>query len=588
MLQARNIEDDALKALEPFKCTTQSHFLSESRFPGSRFGFGALNADMRTALTRDIQDLKSLREKALDDVRSHFEHMLKAVQSRRESLAPIHGLPRLILDMIFQDAGEQGLDYRTCSTVTHVCGYWRNAALRSHRMWFRLDLKSIPIALAKEFIARSKKAPLIFSIANWDPAHRQLCRSHISRIRELVIDNCRYYYRLDPEWLRDISALNLHAFTIKYDGGQGRHLSEFIRKAPTLCELRMHGILRLPRVSGSYKNLKILEIVCSEDYSDDENNFLVVFRQSPLLEVFHCSCTATRLFQITSKVSEAKSKLIPMRKLRTLHLALYYVEIAFILRHIATPLDMKLTLTGIISRETRRPPTAEFLPRDPRCLPCLSKTSRFKVDEEGIRAFADPMTECFAAISITDNYTGDSDAIRNRVEDVARGFEISILRSFCVSRTPASVRELWVERADVTDQESLSLQVSDIVQTLWHLPQLYKLTVDDWGQDLLQCIQHQSAQSSISICPVVEVLSIRNMKIKASRLERFLDSFVKLRTLEDFAGSFLQTASSELPISTLEKMRRAGFDSSVTIVSRDGKRKVEYDSEIEEWKRIDA
>ncbi|KAJ8580063.1 hypothetical protein M405DRAFT_802319 [Rhizopogon salebrosus TDB-379] len=100
----------------------------------------------------------------IDDQLATLAESMRALRSRRNSLAPIACLPPEILVTVFKLIVEKGWyrtyrrNYHYC-TVTHVCRHWRRVALECPGLWAFINGTSTRwIGLMLE---RSKKAPLV-------------------------------------------------------------------------------------------------------------------------------------------------------------------------------------------------------------------------------------------------------------------------------------------------------------------------------------------------------------------------------------------------------------------------------------------
>ncbi|KZT12621.1 uncharacterized protein LAESUDRAFT_8622 [Laetiporus sulphureus 93-53] len=135
--------------------------------------------------------------KRIDDEIAQLKQTIHILSRRRNGLAPANGLPAELLADIFTrnasayDArlGEQ--DDLSWARVSHVCRYWRNAALETPRMWTRITVKSEP--WTRLLLERTKNLPLVahFDVPV-DSSHPRmsgfrLLAMNSPRLRELTI-----------------------------------------------------------------------------------------------------------------------------------------------------------------------------------------------------------------------------------------------------------------------------------------------------------------------------------------------------------------------------------------------------------------
>lgn len=127
---------------------------------------------------------------------------LHTTRRSRNAVNLASALPFEILCIVFalvQSFDDDPWDPRTCKwiRVSHVCAYWRSAAINDASLWTYLDFR-LPLLLVELFFERSKTAPLSISInsrhefVGTHPAHAHpefvtKVMSQMHRIRSLVI-----------------------------------------------------------------------------------------------------------------------------------------------------------------------------------------------------------------------------------------------------------------------------------------------------------------------------------------------------------------------------------------------------------------
>ena len=146
--------------------------------------------------TISAQSRDRLRQTIIDEIKSS-EASIRALKSRRNTLAPISRLPFEILTTIFAILSELAWNERSVPLewirVAHVCRRWREAALDYPRFWSHIDFTKLTPAGLGEILARAKMAPLHLEadVGRWlfKPAEAlgtQL-EAHISHTRHLSI-----------------------------------------------------------------------------------------------------------------------------------------------------------------------------------------------------------------------------------------------------------------------------------------------------------------------------------------------------------------------------------------------------------------
>ena len=146
--------------------------------------------------TISAQSRDRLPQTINDEIKSS-EASIRALKSRRNTLAPISRLPFEILTTIFAILSELAWNERPTHLewirVAHVCRRWREAALDYPRFWSHIGFTKLTPAGLAEILARAKMAPLHLEadVGRWwtkpvEALGTQL-EAHISHTRHLSI-----------------------------------------------------------------------------------------------------------------------------------------------------------------------------------------------------------------------------------------------------------------------------------------------------------------------------------------------------------------------------------------------------------------
>jgi hypothetical protein len=184
---------------------------------------------------------------------------------------PVYRVPVEVLSMIFQH-GTKGDPYSFPTLVSHVCSWWRDAAIRTPRLW-----KSVKFTDQKSFeractwLNRSRGCPLEIDIGplDWDPPQLfpdiiSLILNHVGRWERLAIfpPVCDYIYYFFDQWLTNASpALLLRDLEIVIDEelvSEG-HIPMSPMLFPQLSTLALYGC-PTDRVSMTFMQLQRLEL----------------------------------------------------------------------------------------------------------------------------------------------------------------------------------------------------------------------------------------------------------------------------------------------------------------------------------------
>jgi hypothetical protein len=151
------------------------------------------------SLTMDANPRDHLRQaidSQINSVKESIRESLRALNQRRNELAPISSLPtEIITDIILLASAKRdgfGLEWLN---VAHVCRQWRDIALNKRLFWSHIDFTNLTLAGLAEILARAKEAPLHLEAKvvshSWDEARYSAfgkeLQAHVSHIRHLDI-----------------------------------------------------------------------------------------------------------------------------------------------------------------------------------------------------------------------------------------------------------------------------------------------------------------------------------------------------------------------------------------------------------------
>ncbi|KIK01161.1 hypothetical protein K443DRAFT_576640 [Laccaria amethystina LaAM-08-1] len=141
----------------------------------------------------EIQKTVDVARRRIDQDIERLEGAIRALKSRRNSLAGISRFPTEILSRIFIccaatcERGEPAQLTMDWVKVTHVSRHWRTVAIGCPRLWTTLVFTQP--RWVEEMLKRSKMAPLVIDarVGSKSTEAVQLAMDHISRVRELSI-----------------------------------------------------------------------------------------------------------------------------------------------------------------------------------------------------------------------------------------------------------------------------------------------------------------------------------------------------------------------------------------------------------------
>jgi F-box-like len=152
----------------------------------------------------DLAESHSRLLRSLDNDIESLEVSIRALKSRRNSLAPISRLPPETMATIFSFVSSPGIpilpspnakpDRLVWLRVAHVCHLWREIALNQPRFWSHIDFAVLTSAGTAEMLVRAKTAPLFLEAEithHWEMARisafQEEVGAHISHTAHLTI-----------------------------------------------------------------------------------------------------------------------------------------------------------------------------------------------------------------------------------------------------------------------------------------------------------------------------------------------------------------------------------------------------------------
>ena len=142
----------------------------------------------------DMEGSSDHFQKAIDDELNSLEKSARALELRRNALAPISCLPPETLAAIFSflslprdhvriRTGDEE-DNLAWLRVTHVCHRWREIALNQPRFWSHIDFNALTLDGVMEVLSRSKMAPLEvqadLTYTHWEDARLAAFREQLA------------------------------------------------------------------------------------------------------------------------------------------------------------------------------------------------------------------------------------------------------------------------------------------------------------------------------------------------------------------------------------------------------------------------
>ena len=280
--------------------------------------------------------------------------------------------------------------------ATHVCRYWRIAALDNPLLWSHVSATSV--LKARVFFERSKRVPLDVCISSPDDveAMLNLLRSHSARVRSLHVETsdlpttAQYLVHLSQMQVPILASFHLEGPELSSsDSGTTRFLhalqsrcgqEHWTSPMPFLRHLHIHT-LGIPWEASLYQNLSVLDLRAPEMPSPSITRLLNILRQCPDLESF---ALQTSMFSEQPVSATNAESMVCLPRLRTFHLdGPPPGQIAEILEHLTLPPTTRYTFSTVNSPIL--PSQYSILPADRSHLPALSsfRTIDFKQVSQG-------------------------------------------------------------------------------------------------------------------------------------------------------------------------------------------------------------
>lgn len=577
--------------------------------PG-RHSMGDNNARARKALTQRNRVVRPKLEELHEDI-GNILNMI-TTQNSCSGHGPVLDLPNSILMMTFCEAnklsnrtfspphgtmpnarrpGVRG--YQTSLSISHTCGPFRDVALRCREMWQDIDLRYMPVKLAKIFANRAGGSLAVTLSIKLSKANERFVLNRIHIITHITIsepvNNGRWPYpptiyatsatshnRLQR--FGNIIAPELKSLNILYRSP--KEIDNLFHATPHLEALVLKDIF-IPWSVDMYHGLTKLDLeFWSHIHSNTDVSFMEIFRSFPLLNSVRLVFPKGGLVRVSTK--GLVKDLYAMNKLQQLKLTLHYNEMCYILRLLATPPDMKISLDGyrpiLFSGPDRYLAVASwntFFPPDPRCLPCLDYMHTVAFNQDGIFAWRENEVET-PSVKIVSEPGSPKTCERRRV----RGWEIDlqILKEIFNSRTSHLIRVLRLYK----------FPAEELVSLLWGLKNLQTLSFDILVGPSTAIAS--ARKYPIPFCPNLTTIGFHNVNAEPESLLELLNTFPKLEKLEAFTCCVLIQTSQEVPVRTMWRLRGLGHTGPIVVRFQvDGQqvdRKYEYSIVKKCWKKL--
>jgi hypothetical protein len=249
---------------------------------------------------------------AIDNEIDSFKESIRALKSRRNTLAPISRLPPETLATIFTFLSNSAWNERAIRLkwirVTHVCRRWREAALDHPRLWSHINFTNLTAAGLAEILARAKMTPLHLEAIVGRPWSSQVeafgkqLEAHISHTRHLSISGS-----FEAALVRLLSsAPTLESLSLSHESRASNTVipsNLFNCTTPNLTslELDMCNISWKSPLLKGLRNLQIRDI--SEDARPKLEDWLDALNEMPNLKTLslqHATPLAPRTSQLIS------------------------------------------------------------------------------------------------------------------------------------------------------------------------------------------------------------------------------------------------------------------------------------------------
>ena len=296
-------------------------------------------------------DFNDHLRQAIDDEINSLQESVRALKSRRNTLAPISRLPPETLTAIFSflppSAWVTKVRNLARICVTHVCRQWRETALNYPRLWSDFNLTKLTPAVMAEILARAQTMPLNleanvikWSVAQSDAFVRQL-KAHIPHIRHLNISGSLRAVQPVLDRLAS-SAPILESLSLSHKFGQYPlpevviPINLFNCTAPKLTRIELDSCdisWKSPFLRG-LRSLKILKPYNGARHKLED--WLDALNEMPQLETLileYATPHAPRTAPLISQPSHAAT----LPSLTGFHLAASAKDCAFALAHLVLP-----------------------------------------------------------------------------------------------------------------------------------------------------------------------------------------------------------------------------------------------------------
>ncbi|EIW58221.1 uncharacterized protein TRAVEDRAFT_47389 [Trametes versicolor FP-101664 SS1] len=322
------------------------------------------------------QDVRDHTRIALEAQIYTHENAIIELKSRINGMAFTARLPPEILSEIFTLVA---VDYYQAKrwhhfgsthaykwiTLTHVCRAWREIALDTPRLWSHIVLTQP--AVAKQVLARSKKAPLWLSASlNHSDDQRaetmDVLMKESGRLKELHLTGPAHTVQaLSAKWRMSadlLETINISSDFRQFDPASllpAPPLSSdiFSGQTPKLRHLQIHRIAvdwSNPLFCNTLKTLIIHTVYDNAPSLGEFSQLLDALEAMPQLERLQLNESIPRLPDDTTQLSHHVQRTISLQHLRHIELFSDAIDSANLLRHISAPAELRLTVSGRTER----------------------------------------------------------------------------------------------------------------------------------------------------------------------------------------------------------------------------------------------
>ncbi|KDQ19441.1 hypothetical protein BOTBODRAFT_184463 [Botryobasidium botryosum FD-172 SS1] len=396
-------------------------------------------------------------ELALNGLESYFSRKLAALRLRRNQLAPILRLPNETLSSIFSFASRSLTDYlsaiRLLLTISSVSRVWREIALRSPRLWTRLERSPLP--LLSLFLTRSKQAPLevAFDTSYTASGARfsscvALVSPHAHRLRRCILrcQEAEVFKSLVllPAPYLEILVLDCGPyFDIQAYDYSELFLHPFAGHTPALRELTLEGVFVPPahRIYSNLIKLRLSHIVYTRP--EAMRDFPKLFEAAPLLEELYLG----RLYFFPTPDAAPHASWPPgpathLSHLRTLDIRHITPESvpAYLLSHIILPPTTRFTLSMHTNLNGDIPDvTSPFSDTHSNRLPNLSSISALFIENQGFQYVLRGDTRQSSGSFSLELTANEWAPMLATISKLGRGFSMPYLKSVHISDLKSTI-----------------------------------------------------------------------------------------------------------------------------------------------------